>query len=208
MLVAMEYERPYHAQCANLADSLGAMLVSEHDMRVITFQFIKAMSQLQRRIVGVCHNDTHTKNLVIVENSKGHACQVRSASGKWLRHTSPFLLKVLDFDLVTDALGSISTPMGKRLFPDTKGNTMIDFMRFASRAILEVPKEWKHWRAFVRRWLPELFLEGRPNEYLSPNALIPTKQGARYLNMFWGFGMKSALLAMLDDPYFEVFQCS
>jgi hypothetical protein len=120
-----------------------------------------------------------------------------------LQNYSPFLVRLLDFDLFTDLLDQASTKSGLYLFQATKGNSALDFCRFASQAEFQVPKSWKSWHAFVRRWIPHEFLESRPTSLASANALIPTPKGAQVLNQLYGWGKKSALLQMLDDPYFE-----
>lgn len=203
ILLAAEYERPYYGGLRNLYECLEAYVLNEHSIKVVTYQLIVALAILQRRIVGACHNDTHTKNIVLVRNAERHVCRLRSASGKRFSHSAPFLVRIVDFELFTDLLGKASTPLGLHFFEKTLGNTMVDFMRFASRAITEIKS--REWRSFVRRWLPSEMLEGKPNSMLSANALIPTAKAARYLNARYGVGQKSALLAMLDDPYFEDF---
>jgi len=134
---------------------------------------------------------------------------------------APFLVRIIDFDLMTQfstlnrKLRGPSSKAGLEFFPYTKGNTMVDFYRFAASANLTMryrkigpPVYWKEWQDFVLRYLPAAFIyedsRERNNDILEhSNGGIPTHLGGLELQMLWGPQEPSGLLTMLDDPYFE-----
>jgi hypothetical protein len=205
--LAMEYDESFYPEAPDLSTAISLRFLTEYDFKVINFQLIKALIVLQKRIVGACHNDLHFQNIIVARNPTHHACKAVSISG---RHMScgiqPFLVRCIDFDLVTDLLNQVSTTQGLYFFEATKGNSGLDFCRFATQAAFQISKKWKSWRDFAGRWLPSEFLQGKPNALVSKNGLIPTEKGAKVLNELYGWGKKSALLQMLDDPYFEEFR--
>jgi hypothetical protein len=205
--LAMEFDDSFYPEAPDLKTLIGLRLLTEYDFKVVTFQLIKALTVLQKRIVGACHNDLHFQNIVLVRNPTRHVCKAVSDSGVHLScGVQPFLVRCIDFDLFTDLLNQVSTKMGLYFFDDTRGNSGLDFCRFATQAVVQIPKSWKTWREFAARWLPPEFLTGKPNALVSANGLIPTPQGAKTLNQLYGWGKKSALLQMLSDPYFEEFR--
>jgi hypothetical protein len=206
--LAMEFDESFYPEAPDLSTALKLGILTEYDFKVINFQLIKALIVLQKRIVGACHNDLHLQNIILVRNhAPPHACRAISISGQHFNcGVHPFLVRCIDFELFTDLLNRVSTKKGLYFFEPLKGNSIFDFCRFASQAVLEIPKSWKSWKNFAKRWLPPEFLEGKPNKLVSKNALIPTLEGAKVLNQMYGWGKKSALLQMLDDPYFEEFE--
>jgi hypothetical protein len=159
--------------------------ITRVEWKIITFQFIKAFSTLQKRIPGICHNDTHLNNVILVPNTRFHVCYAHSLHKKKLMSMSPFLLRIIDFDLLTQpavtskssrsrkrtsSKGSKSkkppsSKAGEEFFPFTLGNTMVDFYRFAASANVTMkyrkdgpPSYWKEWKEFVLRYLPPAFI--------------------------------------------------
>lgn len=205
--LAMEYDESFYPEAPDLRKAMQLGLLTQKDFKIINFQLIKALSVLQKRIVGACHNDLHFQNIILVRNPLYHACKAISDSGKHLScGEQAFLVRCIDFDLFTDLLNQVSTKQGLYFFEATKGNSGLDFCRFATQAAAQVPESWKSWHAFAARWFPAEFLTGKPNSLVSSNGLIPTAKGAKILNQMYGWGKKSALLQMLDDPYFEEFR--
>jgi hypothetical protein len=216
VILASAFETPYWADCATLKDVLEKKKLSRLSWKAITFQFISAFSLAQRRCPGFCHNDCHVKNVLIVPNTNKTVCYAYSAKRRKIAVDTPFLLRVIDFDLMTLHTGP-SSIAGREFFKYTLGNTMIDFFRFASSVnstlvLLQsrtkyIPSFAKEWRDFVLRYLPASFIyEGSPEEssiVLDPNGGIPSKIGGSYLQSRFGPTKTSILLHMLDDPYFD-----
>lgn len=213
VVLASEYETLYWKDCTTLDDVIKKKDLSAIAWKAITFQFIAAFSKAQQRLPGFCHNDTHSKNLLLVPNKKDHVCYAISAKRRKVALKCPFLLLAIDFDLMTS--DSLKSMAGKNFFQYTPGNTILDFFRFALSVKLTFlhtyrekrPAYWKDWHSFVRRYLPPAFLmEGDQRDIsavLDPNGAIPTKRGGEILQDLYGPHKSSILLKMLDDPYFD-----
>lgn len=216
--VASYYETLYYKDCPTLDDVIRTKKISALEWKAITFQFIAAFAKAQQRLPGFCHNDTHTKNLLLVPNTSDHVCYAFSAKRRRLALKSPFLLLAIDFDLMTigneEAFYGYGSEAGRTFFRYTPGNTMIDFFRFASSLrhgflLLseKTPRFFQEWKSFVLRYLPESFLMEGPQKNISlhidPNGGIPSASGGALLQDLYGPGKPSALLKMLDDSYFN-----
>jgi len=214
VVLASTYETLYWKDCPTLNEVIRKKNLSAIAWKAITFQFIAAFSKAQQRLPGFCHNDTHSKNLLLVPNKKDHVCYAISAKRRKVALRCPFLLLAIDFDLMTsDSLGSSA---GRGFFQYTPGNTILDFFRFAlslKNTFLQtyrgekIPKYWQEWYSFALRYLPPAFLmEGTREDVaavLDPNGYIPTQRGGEILQELYGPHKSSVLLTMLDDPYFD-----
>lgn len=216
VVLASPYESLYWQDCPTLKEVLEKRRLTMLDWKAITFQFVSAFSIAQRRCPGFCHNDCHVKNILIVPNTTRSVCYAYSAKRRRVAVDTPYLLRVIDFDLMTLHTGP-SSVAGKEFFKYTQGNTMIDFFRFASSvnstlSLLKArtrytPNYWSEWKSFVLRYLPPEFIyEGHPDaitRVLDANGGIPSKIGGEYLQSRYGPDRVSILLSMLDDPYFD-----
>jgi hypothetical protein len=216
VILASSYETLFWQDCPTLKDVLEKKRLSKLYWKAITFQFISAFSLAQRRCPGFCHNDCHVKNLLIVPNTSKVVCYAYSAKKRKVAVDTPFLLRVIDFDLMTLHTGP-SSLAGKEFFKYTSGNTMVDFFRFASSVnstllliqsrTKHIPSYAKEWRDFVLRYLPPSFIyQGTSEEtsiVLDSNGGIPSKIGGKYLQSRFGPDRTSILLHMLDDSYFD-----
>lgn len=216
--VASYYETLFYKDCATLDDVIKTKKIGALEWKAITFQFISAFAKAQHRLPGFCHNDTHTKNLLLVPNSLNHVCYAFSAKRRKVALKSPFLLLAIDFDLMTignqEGFYGFGSQAGREFFRYTPGNTIIDFFRFAMSlqhgfldTYSKIPKFFQEWKSFVLRYLPPSFLMEGPREdillYIDPNGGIPTQSGGALLQDLYGPQKPSALLKMLDDPYFD-----
>lgn len=215
VVLATEYEVNFFPTCKTLNDALVKHKIGAWEWKVINFQFISALLLAQERIRGFCHNDTHLQNLLLVPNTKHHVCRVKSGALK-LSSESPFLVRLIDFDLVTFHGGG--SQAGKMFFKYTPENSMHDFFRFVSSANQlfylkypnKLPKYIKEWRKFVVKYLPpSLIYESSLREtekMIDPNGGILTRQGGNVLQDLYGPQHPSGLHLLLHDSYFEEFK--
>jgi hypothetical protein len=214
--VASYYELLYYKDCPTLDDVIHKRKINALEWKALNFQFIAAFSKAQQRLPGFCHNDTHTKNLLLVPNSSDHVCYAFSAKRRRVALKSPFLLLAIDFDLMTigDDKSFFGSEAGRTFFRFTPGNTMIDFFRFAmslKHAFQDLyakpPKFFQEWKSFVLRHLPPSFFMEGPHEdillNIDPNGGIPSESGGAYLQDMYGPSKPSGLLKLLDDSYFD-----
>jgi hypothetical protein len=217
VVLATEYEIPYFPTCKTLSEVIKQRKLTALEWKAVNFQLVSALAFAQKRVPGFCHNDTHLQNILLVPNTTKHPCKAQSAKRVKFYVNCPFLVRFIDFDLVTyKGGGSLG---GHYFFRYTPANSMIDFFRFASSCnhhFMQTykspnpPKHIQEWREFVIRYLPPVLIyEDSPSlieKFIDPNGAILTEYGGSILQDLYGPKEPSVLLRMLDDPYFKEFR--
>lgn len=223
--IITNYEQPKAAATRDLADLLIKADITDQLWRSINFQFIKTIYSIQQSIPGFTHNDTHTKNILLVPNTTNHVCSVTSPRGKVLSDSSTVLIRIIDFGQVLANDKTLQSPDGIEFWKkDLFGNKMIDFQRFAVNVVVDVyesvetkrvkePPSWfTTWVQFVERWLDPKFLvvdDESGTAFNEPsNALAPSKKGTTWLQKYYGPKTNKGIGNMLDDEYFSDFVIS
>ncbi len=67
-------------------------------MRIILFQVLFTLAQLQERLPGFRHNDLKTLNIMLIENNSGVGVSYQDGSTTW-HMTAPFHVHIIDFGL-------------------------------------------------------------------------------------------------------------
>lgn len=231
-IIVLKFEHPWSRSVSSLTDLLRKFQMTERLWKSINFQLISALTIAQRCVPGFTHNDTHCDNILCVRNIKDeHICAIMSDKGRAMTNYSNLIIKIIDFGQAMTPNKKYQTYDGKYIWKHLIGNKMIDFHRFAIWSANHIqlasedekeherrqtyPSWYVEWRTFINRWIrPEMmpdmkapnFTAFYKNKWIDfNNGCIPTKDGEKYLNEFYGPKSKQGLSSLLDDPYFDEF---
>lgn len=217
-VIVTEFEQPRAQPFKKVSHLLQKADIAESLWKSINFQLLKTLYTAQQLIPGFTHNDTHTDNLLVVPNDTSHACVVTTPKGKRLAHFSTVLIRVIDFGQVLAKDESLQTPDGIAIWKETLfQNKMIDFLRFACWAVIDIgfseerelkyPPWYQSWLDFILRYLDPRFFNVTPGKEAAwadrSMGMAPTKEGAAWLQEWYGPDSENGLGNMLDDPYFN-----
>jgi hypothetical protein len=88
------------------------------------------LDTLQNQEPGLCHNDLHGYNMLVKKND----ANVSFSDGKSLERTGKYIIKVLDFGMCSSI--DHETKDAKRLWRQTRGCPMVDFLMFCNRTLM------------------------------------------------------------------------
>jgi hypothetical protein len=116
------------------AELVRTTAISKHDFKVIMFQVVLMLDVLQSDEPGFCHNDMHGYNILVKKNDKNVKFSSVGYGAKEQELTGKYIIKLLDFGMCSS--NSNETKDGKRMWRQTRGCPMVDFLMFCNKSLM------------------------------------------------------------------------